>query len=111
MNTYDTLPEGTKKIPAKFSVSVAQEQLDLMRKLIELSPIGVATYENTVGSGKFGLSRSWLSKAKTEWTKSFDWYVAPLSSAQNLQLDMILIAYEGARMRASSIAFRTTSST
>ena len=61
-----------------FEVHIAEEELEMLQQLLELTPIAAPTYENSLprDDRKYGVRHDWLSMAKNLWEKSFDWYGA-----------------------------------
>ncbi|KAH7043770.1 Alpha/Beta hydrolase protein [Macrophomina phaseolina] len=90
MASFYSFPQNAKSTLTRFTVSIADDKLQQMKQLIKLSPIGVATYENSLESGQFGLSRSWLRLAKKEWEESFNWRTHEkfINSFPNYKLDI-----------------------
>jgi microsomal epoxide hydrolase len=68
---FDTIPSNATLKPKPFTAQASDEQLNSMKQLIELSPIGPITFENQVADAKdlkgFGITREWLLDAKKEW--------------------------------------------
>jgi microsomal epoxide hydrolase len=57
-----------------FRVAVPDNELGDLKQLLRLSKIGPETFENTKGDASFGLSRSWVIKAREHWLNAYDWY-------------------------------------
>ncbi|KAK8158055.1 Alpha/Beta hydrolase protein [Phyllosticta citrichinensis] len=72
MASYGTIPSAAKTKPTPFKVEIPQEKLQQLEQLVKLSPLGPETYENLFEDRRYGISHSWLAKAKKEW-ESFDW--------------------------------------
>ena len=70
--SYSTLPSSAIIPVETFTISTPQSDLDDLRRLIQLSRIPKATYENTQTEDNFGITREWLVKAKEEWL-NLDW--------------------------------------
>jgi pimeloyl-ACP methyl ester carboxylesterase len=47
--------------------------LEHFKKLLQLSPIGPAVFENTNAGDRYGITRDWLQNAKNVWLNEFDW--------------------------------------
>ncbi|KAI2620682.1 Alpha/Beta hydrolase protein [Hypomontagnella submonticulosa] len=73
MADYAKLPAGVTLDVKPFKAHVAEEKLQHFKKLLELSPIGPAVFENTNAGRKYGMQREWLANAKEQWLSSFDW--------------------------------------
>jgi microsomal epoxide hydrolase len=53
---------------------VDDKKLSDFKTLLELSPIGVPTYENTTRlDGQYGVGRQWLIDMKDTWVNKYDW--------------------------------------
>lgn len=74
MAAYKTIiPAFTKSKPAPFTISISEDKLQQLTQLLKVSPVGPDTYENRQDDRKFGITREWLSAAKTQWEHEFDW--------------------------------------
>lgn len=73
MSDYSQLPHQTTLNVQPFEAHVSDEKLELFKKLLELSPIGPAVFENTKVGRKYGMTRDWLVNAKNVWLNDFDW--------------------------------------
>ncbi|KAL1988595.1 hypothetical protein VTN96DRAFT_8990 [Rasamsonia emersonii] len=73
-STFDGLPPSFagKTTPSRFHVSVPDTKLAELQKLVRLSPLAPATYENQQSNRRYGVSREWMAEAKARWEK-FDW--------------------------------------
>lgn len=56
-----------------FTLSVREADLNRWRQLLELSPLGPKTYENTQSEAYMGVTYEWLSAAKQHWLTAYDW--------------------------------------
>lgn len=85
---FGKIPPGAPGVPVPFTFKASDDELARLRNLIELSPIGPSTYENEKDDGSYGLSRSWLIKAKDAWLNSFDWHrvEARINSVPNFKI-------------------------
>ncbi|VUC25506.1 unnamed protein product, partial [Clonostachys rosea] len=70
---FETLPSGVSLDVKPFYAHVEEDKLQQFKKLLDLSPIAPAVFENTNAGTKFGLKRDWLQNAKEVWLNSFDW--------------------------------------
>ncbi|KAK5053096.1 hypothetical protein LTR84_002070 [Exophiala bonariae] len=73
MADYAKLPQGTSLDIKPFKAYVEEEKLQLFKKLLELSPIAPAVFENTNAGRRYGMNREWLENAKNTWLNDFDW--------------------------------------
>jgi microsomal epoxide hydrolase len=73
MADYAKLPAGTLLDVKPFKAHVDEEKLQHFKKLLELSPIAPAVFENTNAGRRYGMERNWLAKAKHVWLNEFDW--------------------------------------
>ena len=73
MADFSKIPAGATLDIKPFKAHVDEEKLQHFKKLLELSPIGPAVFENTSCQRKFGMTRDYLEKAKTYWLNEFDW--------------------------------------
>src|ERR1700742_3676753 len=73
MADYAKLPAGATLDIKPFKAHVDEEKLQLFKKLLELSPIAPAVFENTNAGRKYGMEREWLINAKDTWLNDFDW--------------------------------------
>lgn len=73
--------EGFRKLPSSavsvdsWTVTIPQNELDDLRKLVELGKIAKPVYENTQEDNRYGVTAKWLSEAKDYWLNKFSWYV------------------------------------
>lgn len=70
---FSKLPTGASQKPTPFELHVDEEKLQDFAKLLNLSPIAKATYENLLENGEFGVTHKWMSDAKAYWQNHFDW--------------------------------------
>ncbi|KAK6067841.1 cytochrome p450 alkane hydroxylase [Seiridium cupressi] len=73
MTNYARLPAGVTLDVKPFEAHVPEEKLQHFKKLLELSPIAPAVFENTNAGQRYGLKRDWLENAKKVWLTDFDW--------------------------------------
>jgi hypothetical protein len=73
MASYSKIPGGKSVNVRPFKVQVTEEKLQHFRKLLELSPMAPPAFENTTAGTQFGITRSWLEKAKDKRLNEFDW--------------------------------------
>jgi microsomal epoxide hydrolase len=66
--------QGNLKLQ-EFKASIPDQDLKDFEALLSLSKIGPETFENTSGDAAYGLSHSWVVKAKDRWLNGYDWYV------------------------------------
>jgi microsomal epoxide hydrolase len=64
----------TPPLTAKpYTLSVPESDLNQWRQLLELSPLGPKTYENSQSKTYMGMTYEWLAAAKQHWLTKFDW--------------------------------------
>lgn len=58
-----------------FSVSFPDADITALKKLVELTPRGIPTWESTHGNidRRFGLTLDWINQATTAWLEDFSW--------------------------------------
>lgn len=57
-----------------FKVHVSDSALEDFKQLLQLSPVGTATFENSESVGRrYGVQHEWLINAKDNWLNRFDW--------------------------------------
>ncbi len=76
MAGYDTIPLAAQLQPAKFTLSIPEQELSDFKTLLRLSKLAPHTYENFQTDGSFGVSHEWMSQTKEYWQSQYDWYVA-----------------------------------
>ena len=95
---YDTLPSNCTAKLSPFKAHVSDLELEGLKFLLRVSPIGPKTYENTVSDvndyTSFGIKRDWLIDAKKHWIENYDWRKteARINKYNNWNAD---IDYEG----------------
>ncbi|KAF3770823.1 epoxide hydrolase 1 [Cryphonectria parasitica EP155] len=76
-NGFDTVPAAASGKAEPFQLHVPDSEVADFKDLLRLSRIGPETWENSVstreGGKYFGVTRDWLSSAKTTWLTDFDW--------------------------------------
>ncbi|KAK5174282.1 uncharacterized protein LTR77_001362 [Saxophila tyrrhenica] len=74
---YDQIPSKASLKVEPFNAHVSDLQLEGLKFLLQVSPIGPETYENKVADvnsyTSFGITRSWLEEAKQHWLEKYDW--------------------------------------
>jgi len=80
---YSTLPTKATKAPKPFTINIPEQQIQELKTLLKYSRIPEVTYESldegVDGVGRFGVSRSWIVRARDRWLgedgeeKAFDW--------------------------------------
>ena len=73
MVDYAKLPAGVKLDVKQFTSHISEEKLQHFKKLLELSSIAPAVFENTNVGRRYGMKRDWLESAKKVWLNEFDW--------------------------------------
>jgi len=63
-------PPSTAK---PYTVNIPDSTLTSWRQLLELSPLGPQTFENTQDKENYGITYKWLSDAKDHWLNTFSW--------------------------------------
>lgn len=72
--TFDRIPDKATLNPTKFVAHVTDQQLVNFKTLLNLSPIGPETYQNTTRTdGQYGIGRKWLIDMKDYWLHKYDW--------------------------------------
>lgn len=57
--------------PQPFTIAVPTQQLDLLRHLVELSPLPAPFYE--AAHHRYGVTTAWMKAAKHFWLHDFSW--------------------------------------
>ena len=71
---YDKIPSKATLSPTPFVAHIPDKQLSDFKHLLNLSPIGPETYENTSrADGQYGIGRKWLIEMKDYWLNQYDW--------------------------------------
>ena len=70
---FGTLPSHSQDSFRPFQVAIPQENIDRLKQLLELSPLGPKTYESSLQDRPFGVTRHWMEQAVDTWKTSFDW--------------------------------------
>ncbi|KAJ0416905.1 Alpha/Beta hydrolase protein [Aspergillus carlsbadensis] len=70
---FNSLPANIPGTPSPFTLHVPEQALTEFQQLLRLSPIGPKTWWNQDTTGKFGVSREWLTNAKETWLSTFNW--------------------------------------
>ena len=75
MADFASVPSGASLKLDKFEANVTAHELNDFKDLLRLSKIGPKTFENLQEDAlmQYGLSRSWLEKAKAHWESKYDW--------------------------------------
>ena len=73
MADYARLPASTTLDVKPFKAHADEEKLKHFKKLLELSPIAPAVFENANAGRRYGMKRDWLANAKEVWLNEFDW--------------------------------------
>ncbi|KAM0753674.1 alpha/beta-hydrolase [Meredithblackwellia eburnea MCA 4105] len=68
---FSTPPYPPTISVSDFDLAIPEEQVALLKHLLQLSPIAPETWENK--QDKFGVSREWLLEAVEHWKSGFDW--------------------------------------
>ena len=117
MPGYDSLPLGASNNVKKFTVHVSDENLNELKQLVKLSPIGPITYENQDRELGFGMTRKWLEDAKEQWLNKFDWrvhedyinsfpnFTVPITDTDGDKFDVHFVALFSKKKDAIPIAF------
>jgi len=77
MSAYNTVPRRATLKVEKFNAAVSEEDLSDFKQLLKLSKVGPKTYENLQEDRRYGMTHSWLSKAKSQWENKYDWFDNP----------------------------------
>lgn len=73
MSDFSKPPSNASVQPKPFRAEIDASAIQDLKRLLALSKIGPATYENQQSDRRFGMTREWLSKAKQHWETSYDW--------------------------------------
>lgn len=75
MADYSKIPTNATLKPEPFKAHFNDQQLQDMKQLIKLSPLGPKTYENQQDTPdrRFGVNYGWMEKAKEYWQNGFEW--------------------------------------
>lgn len=104
---FDSFPRGASLKPEPFKAQVTDLELEGLRLLLRVSPIGPETYENRVTDVKdftsWGITRKWLEEAKETWINNYDWRKteARINSFNNYTVE---IEHEGFKHKIHFIA-------
>jgi microsomal epoxide hydrolase len=74
---FEKLSPKVKNPPRPFQVQIPQLRIDEMISLLKLSKLAPETYENSLESRQYGVTRKWMIEAKNQW-ESFDWSLPSL---------------------------------
>ncbi|KAM5349499.1 hypothetical protein ACJ41O_006004 [Fusarium nematophilum] len=117
MADYANIPRKATLDIKPFKAHASEEQLQHFRKLLELSPIAPAVFENTNAGRRYGMKRDWLENAKDSWLNSFDWrqhedrinsfpnFKASVQDMEGNAIDIQFLALFSDRADAIPIAF------
>lgn len=117
MADYAQLPQGASPDIKPFKAHVEEEKLQLFKRLLELSPIAPAVFENTNAGRRYGMKREWLENAKKTWLNDFDWrkqedrinsfpnFKAPVKDAAGNTIEIQFLALFSERADAIPLAF------
>lgn len=72
MSNYTKVPNAAKQQPKPFTAHTPDSDIEDFKALLKASKLAPKTYENLQEDGRFGVSHSWMQKAKAAWEK-FDW--------------------------------------
>lgn len=104
---FDSFPRSASLKPEPFNAHVTDLELEGLRLLLRVSPIGPETYENRVTDVKdftsWGITRKWLEEAKETWINNYDWRKteARINSFNNYTVE---IEHEGFKHKIHFIA-------
>ncbi|GME45096.1 hypothetical protein CUC08_Gglean000246 [Neofusicoccum parvum] len=56
-----------------FKISVSEEEILRLKKLLELSTVAAPNWENSKADANFGVSHNWLTNAVQHWQQSYNW--------------------------------------
>lgn len=80
MSDFFKPPASAKAQLTPFKAEIDANDIQDFKKLLALSKIGPAVYENQQSDRRYGMTRDWLIRAKQYWETSYDWYVMPDSN-------------------------------
>jgi microsomal epoxide hydrolase len=63
-------PPSTAK---PYTLSIPDTSLNILRQLLQLTPLGPKTYENTQTTHNYGVTHEWLSSARDHWLNTYSW--------------------------------------
>ncbi len=75
MAEYGVIPSNASLTVSKLKIEVPEVKLSRFKTLLSCSELGPKTYENHREDEKYGVTYAWMSEAKNQWEKEFDWYV------------------------------------
>ena len=70
--SYATVPAKALKKPEHFKIEIPEKEVQELKQLLKLSRLPKPTYESLQEDARYGVSRKWISEAKSEW-EEFDW--------------------------------------
>jgi len=73
MAEYAKIPAGAILDIQPFRAHVHEEKLQHFKKLLDLSPVAPAVFENTNAGRRYVMKRDWVLNAKKVWLNEFDW--------------------------------------
>ncbi|KEF57781.1 uncharacterized protein A1O9_05701 [Exophiala aquamarina CBS 119918] len=117
MAPYANLPAQATLDIKQFKAHVDDEKLQHFKKLLELSPIAPAVFENTSAGRRYGMKRDWVENAKKVWLNNFDWrnhedrinsfpnFKASVKDAEGNSVELQFLALFSEKADAVPIAF------
>jgi microsomal epoxide hydrolase len=72
LDPFSTFSAAVRKAPKPFKVATPQDQIDDMIKLLKLLKLAPNTYDTSLESQQYGVTRKWMIEAKKEW-ENFNW--------------------------------------
>ncbi|EPE31760.1 alpha/beta-Hydrolase [Glarea lozoyensis ATCC 20868] len=89
LDAFAKFPARLPKGLTFFKVAIPQNEIDDMIKLLKLSKLPPETYETSMESRQYGVTRDWMIDAKKKW-ESFDWRKTEdmINSFPNFTLDI-----------------------
>lgn len=108
MSSWSTIPSKALRQPTPFQVSIPEEQLSDIHKLLELSKIPPVTYESVQGDRKYGITHQWMTEAKQYWLNTFKWYILTRTLTSMRRPGLRANETAGESARNTWTAFRTS---
>lgn len=117
MANYGKIPAGATLDIQPFKAHVDEGKLQHFKKLLELSPIAPAVFENTNAGRRYGMKRDWLENAKKVWLDEFNWRIhedrinsfpnfkASVKDTEGNTIDIQFLALFSERANAIPVAF------
>jgi hypothetical protein len=73
MSSFAILPKSASGEIKPYKVAIPALKIRGMEILVQTSPVGPETYENSLEDRSLGLNRKWFAEAKRKWAEEFKW--------------------------------------